>query len=41
MSSLSETLAPISLPNADGAQVRMGSLWEASPAIVVFLRHYG
>jgi hypothetical protein len=38
---LSEALAPIVLPDADNARVRLGSLWETSPAVVVFLRHYG
>lgn len=41
MDSLSARLAPIVLPDADGREVRLGSLWEASPAVVVFLRHYG
>jgi hypothetical protein len=39
--SLSEALAAIVLPDADGQEVRLGSLWEQKPAVVVFLRHYG
>ncbi len=39
--SLSEKLAGIVLPDSDGYQVRLGSLWADSPAVVVFLRHYG
>ncbi len=39
--SLSAALAPIVLPDSDGRPVRLGSLWEARPAVVVFLRHYG
>jgi hypothetical protein len=39
--SLAESLAPIELPDPDGAMVRLGSLWERKPAVVVFLRHYG
>ena len=39
--SLAESLAPIVLTDADGQQVRLGSLWERQPAVVVFLRHYG
>lgn len=39
--SLSAALAPIVLPDPDGAEVRLGSLWEERPAVVVFLRHYG
>lgn len=39
--SLSATLAPIVLPDSDGREVRLGSLWEERPAVVAFLRHYG
>ena len=39
--SLSAALAPIVLPDAAGEEVRLGSLWEERPAVVVFLRHYG
>jgi hypothetical protein len=39
--SLASVLAPIVLPDADGSKVRLGSLWERQPAVVVFLRHYG
>ena len=38
---LSEVLAGITLPDADGHLVRLGSLWERNLAVVVFLRHYG
>ncbi len=31
----------IELPDTDGRSVRLGSLWEAGPAVLVFLRHYG
>jgi hypothetical protein len=34
-------LAPIVLPDADGAEVRLGSLWDDAPALLVFLRHFG
>jgi hypothetical protein len=37
----SEKLAGIALPDADGNEVRLGSLWETTPAVIVFLRHYG
>ena len=40
-STLAERLAPITLPDADGTQVQLGKLWTSSPAVVVFLRHYG
>ena len=39
--SFSAKLADIVLPEAAGAEVRLGSLWETNPAVVVFLRHYG
>ena len=38
---LSAALAAIVLPDADGNQLRLGSLWETTPAVIVFLRHYG
>jgi len=38
---LAESLAPIALPDAEGRETRLGSLWERQPAVVVFLRHYG
>jgi hypothetical protein len=40
-SSLSARLAGIVLPDTDGREIRLGSLWETSPAVLVFLRHYG
>ncbi|HSL82461.1 MAG TPA: hypothetical protein VLF66_06760 [Thermoanaerobaculia bacterium] len=39
--SLAAALAPIVLPDADGREMRLGSLWEERPAVLVFLRHYG
>ena len=39
--SLSGKIANIVLPEATGGEVRLGSLWEKSRAVVVFLRHYG
>jgi hypothetical protein len=38
---LAARLAPIVLPAADGRPVRLGTLWADTPAVVVFLRHYG
>ncbi len=38
---LSSRLTMIVLPDADGKEIRMGSLWATQPAVVVFLRHYG
>jgi hypothetical protein len=34
-------LAALVLPDADEAPVRLGTLWETAPAVVVFLRHFG
>ncbi len=39
--SLSSKLAGLTLPDADGRPVRLGSLWADAPAAVIFLRHYG
>jgi hypothetical protein len=41
MATYSSKLAPIVLPDLDGQQVTLGSLWAGSAAVVVFLRHYG
>jgi len=38
---ISSRLANVVLPEAAGGEVRLGSLWEQSPAVIVFLRHYG
>jgi len=38
---LSQSLAGITLPDSSGVPVRLGSLWESNPAVIVFLRHYG
>ncbi len=38
---LSEKLAGIILPDSQGHQIQLGSLWADNPAILVFLRHYG
>jgi len=38
---LAAALAGITLPDADGREVRLGSLWESGPGVLVFLRHYG
>jgi hypothetical protein len=41
MESLSARLADISLPDSEGNQVRLGSIWAEAPTVMVFLRHYG
>ena len=37
----SAALCNIVLPDVDGLEIRLGSLWEGRPAAIVFLRHYG
>jgi hypothetical protein len=37
----SSRLAGITLPDLDGKLIQLGSLWASSPAVIVFLRHYG
>lgn len=39
--SFAESLTSIVLPDADGHELRLGSLWATQPAVIVFLRHYG
>jgi hypothetical protein len=36
-----DELEDVVLQDAGGSDVRLGSLWEEGPAVVVFLRHYG
>ena len=38
---LNSRLSMISLPDAEGRELRFGSLWIRQPAVIVFLRHYG
>ena len=38
---LNSRLAMINLPDSEGREVRLGSLWLRQPAVIVFLRHYG
>jgi len=38
---LSSRLTMLVLPDADGKEMRLGSLWATQPAVLVFLRHYG
>jgi hypothetical protein len=38
---LNSRLAMINLPDSEGREVRLGSLWLLQPAVIVFLRHYG
>ncbi len=34
-------LGKIEIQDASGAPVRVGSAWDSSPALLVFLRHFG
>jgi hypothetical protein len=36
-----DAIAEIELPDDQGEPVRLGSLWEEGPAVIVWLRHYG
>jgi hypothetical protein len=38
---LSSRLAEIALPDCEGREIRLGSLWAGQAAVLVFLRHYG
>lgn len=40
-SATSAAIADIQLLDADGNPVRLGSLWDDGPAVIVWLRHYG
>ena len=37
----SSRLTLVVLPDVDGNEVRLGSLWAMKPCVVAFLRHYG
>lgn len=34
-------LRDVEVLDTNGAAVRLGSLWQEAPAVVVFVRHYG
>jgi hypothetical protein len=34
-------LGQVELEDAAGAKMRVGSIWDERPAILVFLRHFG
>ena len=38
---LSAAVADVTLPDTEGRDLRLGSLWQEAPAVLVFLRHYG
>jgi hypothetical protein len=38
---LSTALSSVSLPDSQGQEIQLGSLWQEGPAVLVFLRHYG
>jgi len=38
---LTDKLAPIALEDVAGKKVRLGSLWQRRPVVLVFVRHFG
>lgn len=38
---LARRLGPIELPDVDGGQVRLDSLWARGPVVLAHLRHFG
>lgn len=40
-SDLTDRLGEVKLTDADGGSVRVGSLWEDAPVVLVHLRHFG
>jgi hypothetical protein len=38
---VSHALAPVQARDLDGQPVRLGTLWEDRPAVLIFLRHFG
>jgi hypothetical protein len=38
---LSTRLAPLTLSDDRGGRVRLGSLWQDAPVVLVFIRHFG
>ena len=41
MTRLARNLAGIELQASTGETVRLGSLWERRPIVLVFIRHFG
>jgi hypothetical protein len=38
---VAHALAPVQARDLDGEPVRLGTLWEDRPAVLLFLRHFG
>jgi len=38
---IEHTLAPVQALDPEGQQVRLGTLWEDEPAILIFIREFG
>lgn len=36
-----DSIASVTLPDADGDEVRLGDLWADHKVLIVWLRHYG
>jgi hypothetical protein len=41
MDALVRRLGAVTLSDADGRSVALGSLWERRPIVLAFLRHFG
>lgn len=39
--SIASELSNVTALDLDGHSVRLGSLWQAQPAVLVFIRHFG
>lgn len=38
---IATTLGPLELAGWSGGRVRLGTLWEQRPVVLVFIRHFG
>lgn len=41
MSTIAQEISDLVLQDPDGKDVRLGSLWEQRPVVLVFIRHFG
>jgi len=41
LSAIARKLAGMELESSTGDRVRLGSLWEQGPIVLVFIRHFG
>ena len=38
---VTDRLADVRVLDTDGQEVRLGTLWQEQPVVLVFVRHYG